>query len=87
MSAHLLHIVLLKKLYFTTFNFWQMHNPCVCSVFTICESVEYFDHILHRNTCQHYLNTGMCNNLFDGQEFAEHFFSQLLPVSENAHNS
>ena len=42
----------------------------------------YFDQILHTKTCQHYLTTGTCNSFF-----AEHQFSRLLPVSENAHNS
>ena len=48
--------------------------------------MEYFDQILHKNACQHYLTTSMCNRLFDGRAFAGHF-SQLQSVSENAHNS
>ena len=47
----------------------------------------YFDYILHTNARQHCLTFGMCNSLFDGRGFAEHDFSRLWSVSENAHNS
>ena len=47
----------------------------------------YFDQMLRTNAFQHYLTTGICNSLFDGQGFAEHHSSQLWLVSENDHNS
>ena len=47
----------------------------------------YSDHILHTNACQHCLTTDMCNSVFDGQGLAEHHFSWLRSVSENAYNS
>ena len=39
------------------------------------------------NACQHYLATGKCNSLFDGQGFTEHHFSLVWSVSENAQDS
>ena len=47
----------------------------------------YFDQVLQAYACQHYLTTGMCNSRFNGRGFAEHHFSRLWSVSENAHNS
>ena len=47
----------------------------------------YFDHILHTYACQTFLTTGMRNYFFDGRGLAEHRFSMLWSVSENAHNS
>ena len=40
----------------------------------------YFDQVLHTNTCQHYLTTGMCNE--SGRGFAEHHLSWVWSVSE-----
>ena len=47
----------------------------------------YFDQVLHKNACQNYLTTGMCNIFFDVRGFAKDHFNWLWSVSENTHNS
>ena len=47
----------------------------------------YSYHILHTYAYQHFLASGMQNNLFDRHGFAEQLPSLLLSVCENPHNS
>ena len=80
-----------------------LHYPLVCTIITklvrpsvngqlakmliTLEPHVYFDQILHTNACQQYLITGICNSIFYGRGLAEHHYSWLWSVSENAHNS
>ena len=61
----------------------KLHDPLVFTIITVSLSVHlsicglvkiliilYFDEILHKYACQHFLSTG--STIFDGRRFAEH---------------